>query len=114
MISLAASLALFASITMGSMAYQRQALRSQALITYRDGRTEQVSVRNSGEYFCPVNCQVHHRHRVHDLRWTCRDQDGCDHFTVFHVIMYGNNSSVSGSQRLNSGVELPRLTDVRP
>lgn len=68
MISFAAGLILFASITVGSVAYQYRGMRSEAAIYYQDGHKEKVRVSNSGQYFCPSYCRVDHQHLVHDIR----------------------------------------------
>ena len=87
MMSLAASLTLFAFIAVGGVAHQHQAMRSEAVIYYQDGHNEKVRVLNSGQYFCPSYCRVDHQHLVHDIRSSCADRVECDHFTVLHVII---------------------------
>ncbi|UCH10676.1 MAG: hypothetical protein JSU61_01935 [Fidelibacterota bacterium] len=87
MLNLVTSLALFVALTVGGISYQVRIALSHAVIYYQDGHTEQVRVVNYGDFFCPAHCRVQHRHRVHDIRWTCPDADSCSHFTVLHVLV---------------------------
>ena len=95
MMSLAASLTLFAFIAVGGAAHQYRAVWSDAVIYYQDGHREEVRVKNRADYFCPAYCRVAHQHLVHDIRWSCADRVGCSHFTVLHVITHGNAPIVS-------------------
>lgn len=85
MCSSLSSLILFAAITLSGVTYQIRQANSEAVITYSSGRTAEVLVVNHGDNYCPADCRAHHKHRVHDVRWTCPHGEECCHYTVFHV-----------------------------
>ncbi len=89
----------FVLALMGSVAHQHSVERSHAVIHYRNGNTAQVRVINFGDSFCPPNCGVRHRHRVHDIRWSCSLAVDCDHFTVFHVIHRGDENRIAALEQ---------------
>lgn len=97
--NLVAGLALIVVALLGGLAHQHSAERSNAVIYYRNGYTAQVRVLNYGDSFCPPNCGVWHRHRVHDIRWSCYLADDCDHFTVFHVIYRGAENRIAALEK---------------
>ncbi len=103
--NLAAGLAILAATLIGGLAYQYSDARSNAVIYFHDRHVEQVEVTNHGTDFCPVSCKVVHRHTVHDIRWDCNDANRCTHFTVFHVIRYGEESRMAALKRELRSVE---------
>ena len=87
-----AAAALIVLALMGSVAHQRSIERSKAVIYYENGYTARVKIINYGDSFCPSNCRVWHRHRVHDIRWPCFLGEDCDHFTVSHIVYRGDEN----------------------
>ena len=97
--SCAASILLFVAIVAGGSVYQYGVQRLNAVIYYPDGRIELVRVVNHTGNYCPVECAVHHRHRVHDVRCECMDGEDCKHFTVLHVICRADEDHHSALER---------------
>ncbi len=95
----AVGIALIVVALMGGVAHQHSMERSNAVIYYHNGFTAQVKVINYGDSFCPTNCGVRHRHRVHDIRWSCFLADDCDHFIVFHVIYRGDENRIAALEK---------------
>ena len=85
--SAAATLIFIVSLTLAGTILDHGARLSQAVIFQSDGLRTEVQVSNFGTYFCPSYCHVNHRHRVHDIRWSCGGGKGCGHYTVFHRIL---------------------------
>ncbi len=81
------TLLLIGSLTGGSYYLQYQTALKNAVIYLDGGGTQNVWVDNHSHYYCPVFCQVNHRHRVHDIARPCADGDSCTHFVVRHVIL---------------------------
>ena len=96
---LLAGLILSAALVAGGRARQQQDALSRAVIYYRDGTIEQVAVKNTGGRFCPPECEVAHRHRVHDIRWTCAEGNTCGHFTVLQVFIDQDNRPLTATAR---------------
>ena len=92
---LLAGLILSAALVAGGRARQQQDAISRAVIYYGDGTIQQVAVRNTGDRFCPPECKVRHRHRVHDIRWTCAEGNVCGHFIVLQVFIDQDNRSLT-------------------
>ena len=97
--SAAAALAVLVVLTAGGIMHQVQETRTHAVIYCHDGHIEQVQVVNHGHHFCPVDCQVNHRHRVHDVRWVCPDGEACTHYTVLHVVYRGEENRLAALER---------------
>ncbi len=95
----ALNLVLFAALTAGGVGYRSSVMRSNAVIYFPDGHIEQVYVANHGDAFCPPNCKVQHRHRVHDIRWSCADAATCEHFTVLHVVYRGEENRLAALEK---------------
>ena len=76
-----------------------QYIRSSAVIYFPDRRIEQVRVVNHGDAYCPFNCKVRHRHRVHDIRWSCAATSPCEHFTVLHVVYRGEENRLAALEK---------------
>jgi UDP-2,3-diacylglucosamine pyrophosphatase LpxH len=113
MISSLSSLILFAAITLGGVTYQLRTARSEAVITYSNGCTAEVLVVNHGDNFCPVDCRARHKHRVHDVRWTCTHGEGCRHYAVLHVSVRRSESEADALQReLAKSNPLPATADA--
>ena len=79
-------LMLFSALVAGGSALHIREQASQATILAAAGHEVLVTVKHSGDYFCPAYCRVDHRHIVHDIRWQCTQGAGCDHFRVLHVV----------------------------
>ncbi len=105
--NLAAGLAFLVATLIGGLAYQYSDARSNAVIYFHDGHVEQVEVTDHGTDFCPASCKVAHRHQVHDIRWDCSNANRCTHYTVFHVIQYGEESRIAALKRELRSVEPP-------
>ncbi len=84
---------------MGGWAHQHSLERSNAVIYYQNGDMAQVKVIKYGDSFCPSNCGVGHRHRVHDIRWSCYLGDDCDHFIVFQVVNRGDQNRIAALEK---------------
>ncbi len=97
--NLAAGIALIIVALMGGLAHQHSVERSNAIIYYPHGYTAQVKVIKYGDSFCPAKCGVWHRHRVHDIRWSCYLADDCDHFTVLHVVYRGAENRIAALEK---------------
>jgi len=97
--NLLSALIVFAGITVGGVSYQIRIATCNAVVYYQDGHTAQVRVINSGDFFCPRNCKAAHRHRVHDVLWTCPQGASCSHFTVFHVRQHHNETRLAALKR---------------
>ena len=95
----ALQLVLFAALTAGGVGYRTSVMRSNAVIYFPDGQIQQVHVANYGDAFCPLNCKVQHRHRVHDIRWSCADAASCEHFTVLHVVYRGEENRLAALEK---------------
>ncbi len=93
------NLVLFAALTVGGVSYRSSMIRSSAIITFPNGRIEQVRVVNYGDAFCPPYCKVQHRHLVHDIRWSCADAAACEHFTVLHVVYRGEENRLAALEK---------------
>ncbi len=104
--SLAGMLVFFSLIVAGGSAWHVEELRSQATIYVATGEKIFVSVKNSGDYFCPRYCRVDHRHRVHDVRWVCRQHQACGHYQVLHIAGSPKNRSPQPQLALDSTVDL--------
>ena len=114
-----AAAALIVLALMGSVAHQHSVERSKAVIYYENGYTARVTIINYGDSFCPSNCGVWHRHRVHDIRWSCSPAVDCGHFTVFHVIYRGADNRIAAlEQELRESdytvVSSPNIIASRP
>ena len=88
-------LVLIAALTAGGVGYRSSIIRSHAVIYFADGHSEQVHVVNHGDAFCPPHCKIQHRHRVHDVRWSCADSAACAHFTVLHAVYRGDENRLA-------------------
>lgn len=95
----ATGIALLVVALIGGVAHQHSIERSNAVIYYRNGHTASVKVINYGDSFCPSSCEVWHRHRVHDIRWSCFMAVDCDHFTVFHVVYRGEGNGIAALEK---------------
>ncbi len=102
----ALNLVLFAALTAGGVGYRTSVIRSNAVIYFSDGHIGQVHVANYGDAFCPLNCKVQHRHRVHDIRWSCADGAACEHFTVLHVVYRGEENRLAALEKELSDTDL--------
>lgn len=107
--SCVASILIFVAIVASGSAYQVSIQRLNAVIYFQDGHIELVRVVNQSGHYCPVDCAVHHRHRVHDVRWECAEAEGCEHFTVLHVIYDGEENRQLALERELEKIE-PDLT----
>ena len=97
--SAAAALVFIVVLTAGGITHQVWETRTHAVIYGRNGHMEHVRVVNHGHEFCPCDCRVDHRHRVHDIRWACPDGEACEHFTVLHVIYRGEENRLAALER---------------
>ena len=95
----ALNLILMAALTVGGIGYRSNSIRSHAVIYFPDRPIEQVRVVNHGDAFCPFNCRVQHRHRVHDIRWSCAAAAPCEHFTVLHVVYRGEENRLAALEK---------------
>ena len=94
-----AAVTLIVVAVMGALAYQHSVERSNAVIHYQHGHAAQIKVIHYGDSFCPPNCGVRHRHRVHDIRWSCFLADDCDHFTVLHAVYRGDKNRMAALEK---------------
>lgn len=95
----AVNLILMAALTVGGIGYHSSIMRSYAVIYFPDRHIERVRVVNHGDNFCPLNCKVQHRHRVHDIRWSCAATAPCKHFTVLHVAYRGEENRLAALEK---------------
>jgi hypothetical protein len=107
--SCAASILLFVAIVASGSTYRMSIQRFNAVIYFQDGQIELVRVVNQSGHYCPAECAVQHRHRVHDVRWECTDSEDCEHFTVLHVIYDGEENRRVALERELENTE-PGLT----
>ena len=108
----AVKLVLFAVMTAGGVNYRSSIIRSSAVIHFPDRHIEQVRVVNYGDAFCPPNCEVQHRHLVHDIRWSCADAADCEHFTVLHVIYHGEENRLAALEEELGDADLIATTHI--
>ena len=109
----AINLVLFAALTVGGVSYRSSMIRSSAIIYFPNGYIKQVRVVNYGDAFCPPTCKVRHRHRVHDIRWSCADAAACEHFTVLHVVYRGEENRLAALENELADADLIAETHIK-